>query len=157
MTARLPAFGAFALVQAGLIAAFATAALHGTLDPLLYADTTYLTQGILALAVGAVLHSWFAFHAALAGHYVRAKRAIGISSQLAEILTGLGLLGTVVGFVMALSHVDPGTASDVGRVAGMISGMVEGMGTALYTTIAGALGSLWLAANLTFAEYHQGS
>ena len=67
--------------------------------------------------------------------------------HIAGILVLLGLIGTVVGFIIALSGVDPEKASDIKAVSPMVSTLVEGMSTALYTTLVGAVLNLWLMAN----------
>lgn len=72
---------------------------------------------------------------------------IAFIRHLANTLVLMGLIGTVVGFVMALSGVNAQTASDVNSVSSMVGTLIEGMGVALYTTLVGAVLSLWLAAN----------
>lgn len=57
----------------------------------------------------------------------------------------LGLIGTVIGFVIALSGVSPESAGDIDQVSGMVANLISGLGTAMYTTLVGAVGSLWLA------------
>lgn len=66
---------------------------------------------------------------------------------LADSLVFLGLIGTVIGFIMALSGVDPENANDVATVSPMVSGLIEGMSVALYTTLVGAVLNIWLGAN----------
>lgn len=67
---------------------------------------------------------------------------------LANQLMLLGLLGTVLGFIIALSGVKPDAASDVSGIRPMISTLINGMSIALFTTVAGAvLGGLWLKWN----------
>ncbi len=53
----------------------------------------------------------------------------------------------MVGFIIALSGVDPEKASDIESVSPMVSTLVAGMSTALYTTLVGAILNLWLMAN----------
>ena len=59
----------------------------------------------------------------------------------------LGLIGTVVGFIIALSGVDPESASDVQSIAPMVSSLIEGLSTALYTTLIGSVLNVWLMIN----------
>ena len=66
---------------------------------------------------------------------------------MAGTLVLLGLIGTVVGFIIALSGVDPDKASDFDAVAPMISTLIQGMSTALFTTLAGAVLNVWLMIN----------
>jgi len=72
---------------------------------------------------------------------------IAFIRHIANTLVLLGLVGTVVGFIMALAHVNGQSASDVTAIAGMVGSLIEGMGVALYTTLVGSVLNLWLAAN----------
>lgn len=72
---------------------------------------------------------------------------IGIVRNMANSLVILGLIGTVIGFIIALSGVDPENASDIKAVTPMVSTLVEGMSTALYTTLVGSVLNVWLMAN----------
>lgn len=67
--------------------------------------------------------------------------------HVAAALVLLGLIGTVVGFILALSGISVSMAHDVGAVAGMITRLIAGMSVALYTTLEGAVLSLWLTVN----------
>ena len=67
--------------------------------------------------------------------------------HIANSLVLLGLIGTVVGFIIALGGVDPDHASDVKAIAPMVSTLIQGMSTALYTTLIGAVLNVWLMAN----------
>ena len=66
---------------------------------------------------------------------------------LAGFLVILGLIGTVVGFVIALSAVEPSKVSDVTKIGPMISTLISGMSTALYTTLLGAVFNIWITIN----------
>ena len=67
--------------------------------------------------------------------------------HIANSLVLLGLIGTVVGFIIALGGVDPQHASDVKAIAPMVSTLIQGMSTALYTTLVGSVLNVWLMAN----------
>ena len=67
--------------------------------------------------------------------------------HIANSLVLLGLIGTVVGFIIALGGVDPAHAADVKAIAPMVSTLIQGMSTALYTTLIGAVLNVWLMAN----------
>lgn len=67
--------------------------------------------------------------------------------HIANSLVLLGLIGTVVGFIIALGGVDPEHAADVKAIAPMVSTLIQGMSTALYTTLIGAVLNVWLMAN----------
>lgn len=66
---------------------------------------------------------------------------------IAHSLVFLGLIGTVVGFIIALSGIDASVVSDVNSVGPMISTMIQGMSIAFYTTLVGAVFHVWLMVN----------
>ncbi len=72
---------------------------------------------------------------------------IAIVRHVANSLVLLGLIGTVVGFIIALSGVDPSLVSDINSVGPMVATLIDGMSTALYTTLVGAVLNIWLMAN----------
>lgn len=72
---------------------------------------------------------------------------IAFIRYIANTLVLLGLIGTVVGFVLALTDINADMASDVHQVSRMVGTLIEGMGVALYTTLVGSVLNLWLAAN----------
>ncbi len=78
---------------------------------------------------------------------LKLSQRIAVVRHVANSLVILGLIGTVIGFVIALSGVDPEEASNVKAIAPMVSNMIEGMSTALYTTLVGAILNVWLLAN----------
>jgi len=75
------------------------------------------------------------------------SQRISIVRQTANSLVLLGLIGTVIGFIIALSGVDPDQASDVKAITPMVSTLIQGMSTALYTTLVGAVLNVWLMVN----------
>ena len=72
--------------------------------------------------------------------------------HIANSLVLLGLIGTVVGFIIALSGVRPEAVSDVSAIGPMVSTLIQGMSIALHTTLVGSLLHLWLMANLRLLE-----
>lgn len=62
-------------------------------------------------------------------------------------MVGLGLLGTVVGFIMALGGVTGLGVSNAGDVQDALTILVDGMGVALNTTLAGGALGLWTEVN----------
>ncbi len=78
---------------------------------------------------------------------MRLAHRISVVRHLGNTLVLLGLIGTVLGFIIALSGVDPETASDVNAIAPMVSMLIKGMSTALYTTLIGSILNVWLMAN----------
>jgi hypothetical protein len=72
---------------------------------------------------------------------------VTVVRNMGNSLVVLGLIGTVIGFIIALSGVDPETVSDVKAVAPMVSTLIQGMSVALYTTLVGAIFNIWLMIN----------
>ncbi len=63
---------------------------------------------------------------------------------IANTLVILGLIGTVIGFIIALSGVDKSVSSNPEEISKMVSTLIQGMSVALYTTLAGSIFSVWL-------------
>jgi hypothetical protein len=72
--------------------------------------------------------------------------------HIANSLVLLGLIGTVVGFMIALSGVDPQTAADVSSIGPMVTILISGMSVALHTTLVGAVLNIWLMINYRLLE-----
>ncbi len=62
-----------------------------------------------------------------------------------DAMIKLGLLGTIVGFIFMLGSVADSSNLDLNAMQKVMQQMSSGMGTALYTTLAGLIGSLLLA------------
>ena len=80
----------------------------------------------------------------------RLGNQITIVRQTADSLVFLGLVGTVIGFIVALSGVDPQASAQLDEVATMVATLVAGMSIALYTTLVGAVLHVWLMVNHRF-------
>ena len=63
---------------------------------------------------------------------------------MVDVLLKLGLLGTIVGFILMLGSVADTASLDVNTMQKVLKQMSSGMGTALYTTLAGLSGSMAL-------------
>ena len=74
----------------------------------------------------------------------RAKGSHDIGWFVADILLKLGLIGTIVGFILMLSSVANTASLDVNTMQKVLTQMSAGMGTALFTTFAGLTGSIFL-------------
>jgi hypothetical protein len=72
--------------------------------------------------------------------------------HIANSLVFLGLIGTVIGFIIALSGIDPDAAADVESIGPMVSMLINGMSVALYTTLVGAILNVWLMLNYRLLE-----
>ncbi len=64
---------------------------------------------------------------------------------LASILVSLGLIGTVVGFIMLLGGLPDVSTAD--QAAQMVATIGKGMGVALYTTLVGSIFNIWARFN----------
>ncbi len=78
---------------------------------------------------------------------LKLSNRIAIVRHTANSLVFLGLVGTVIGFIVALSGVDPETISSAEAVGPMVAKLIQGMSIALYTTLVGAVLYLWLIVN----------
>jgi len=77
------------------------------------------------------------------------KGAHDIGWFVSDVMIKMGLLGTIIGFIMMLGSVANITDFDVTTMQKILSHMSTGMGTALYTTLAGLVCSM-----LSAAQYH---
>ncbi len=69
---------------------------------------------------------------------------INLIKFISNTLVILGLIGTVIGFIIALSGVDSSVANNPEEVGKMVTSLISGMSVALYTTLAGSIFSVWL-------------
>ncbi len=75
---------------------------------------------------------------------LRLTDRIVVVRHVADSLVFLGLIGTVIGFILALSGIDPEAAGKVENVSAMVATLINGMSVALYTTLVGAVFYIWL-------------
>jgi hypothetical protein len=75
---------------------------------------------------------------------------------IATHVVRIGLLGTVVGLIIAFSAARDGGGADVNGVKSMISAVVDGMYVSLYATLLGIGINLWLKINLRLLGNHNG-
>lgn len=85
----------------------------------------------------------------VAAQALRAKltERIAFVRQSGGILVTLGLIGTVIGFIIALSGVDPAQVGNAESIGPMVATLVDGMGIALYTTLVGSVLGMWTLVN----------
>lgn len=72
----------------------------------------------------------------------------GRTSHLSRVetwLVTLGLIGNVVGFLIALQDIDTHSLGDAGGVQKVASNLLAGMGVAFCSTLVGAVTALWLS------------
>lgn len=77
----------------------------------------------------------------------RVGAKIAAVRHVAASLVLLGLIGTVLGFIIALSGVSAESATSLADTAAMVTQLISGMSIALYTTLEGAVLNLWLTVN----------
>jgi len=114
-------------------------------------NTGFMMWLILWTGLGAIVwagvNSWLAIR--------RRSCAIQVCRALPAILTGLGLLGTVMGLIIMVNSM----TFDVGNVAAMrdaLGSFVLGLGLAINTTIAGLVFALWATiGNVIIAIQHE--
>lgn len=81
------------------------------------------------------------------GQRVRGAHEVGW--LVADLMLKLGLLGTVVGFILMLGAVSSINDFDVATMQGMLQQMSSGMRVALFTTLTGLVGGMLLG-----IQYH---
>lgn len=64
----------------------------------------------------------------------------------------LGLLGTVVGFIVMASQIGATASFELDQIQILLKQMTTGMAIALYTTLVGLIGNLWLGLQLMLLD-----
>ena len=59
----------------------------------------------------------------------------------------LGLIGNVVGFIIALQNIDTGSLGSAEGVQKVAASLLAGMGVAFCSTLVGAVAALWTSVN----------
>jgi hypothetical protein len=77
---------------------------------------------------------------------------LGTIRHIANTIVLIGLVGTVIGFIIALSGVNAEAATDAQAIAPMVSTLLLGMAIALYKTLVGSVLNIWLMANYRLLE-----
>ena len=75
---------------------------------------------------------------------LKLSQRITLVRHIGNSLVFLGLIGTVIGFIIALSGIEADAVADIGAVAPMVSTLIDGMSVALFTTLVGAVFHVWL-------------
>jgi len=68
----------------------------------------------------------------------------GFGWFVSDVLLSLGLLGTVIGFIAMLAPIGQLESGDEAALKAALTAMSGGMAIALYTTLAGLIGAVWL-------------
>ena len=69
-----------------------------------------------------------------------------------DLVMKIGLFGTIVGFIMMLAPIAGLNAEDQAAIKSSMSLMSEGMAVAMYTTLAGLVGSILIKIEYQFVE-----
>jgi len=94
--------------------------------------------------------AWYLAQSAGAAAEIRATVAsllrlrLGQSLATVRYVAGMLVLLGLIGFIVALSGVDPQQVPSVENVAPMVARLINGMSIALYTTLVGSVLHLWL-------------
>ncbi|TGV26320.1 MotA/TolQ/ExbB proton channel family protein [Mesorhizobium sp. M4B.F.Ca.ET.143.01.1.1] len=67
-------------------------------------------------------------------------------------LVTLGLIGNVVGFIIALQNIDTGSLGTAEGVQKVAASLLAGMGVAFCSTLVGAVAALWISVNAWVIE-----
>ncbi len=76
--------------------------------------------------------------------------------ELSEWLVALGLLGTVIGFAMAISDIDQTSVTQAAGARDAVAALIAGMRVALNTTLLGAALAIWHQVNLRMLKTAMG-
>jgi hypothetical protein len=114
--------------------------------------------GIVGLWIAGVAERPFAGNNAIVCWLIMAMGAMGIFcvfvqrwrdvQWLATHVVRIGLLGTVLGLIVAFSAARAGGSADPNEIRTMIASVVDGMYVSLYATLLGVATNLWLKINL---------
>ena len=80
------------------------------------------------------------------------RRRTKIGTYGTDLLYKLGMLGTMVGFVMMLNSMGDLANFDVDTLRGALQKMIAGMAVSLLTTIAGLIGGILLRIEYNIAD-----
>ncbi|WP_202034451.1 MotA/TolQ/ExbB proton channel family protein [Rhizobium rhizogenes] len=94
-------------------------------------DVSHISYGISAIAMVGLLAVFFGRTAHL--------------GRLEVWLVTLGLIGNVVGFIIALQHIDTGSLGSAEGVQRVAASLLAGMGVAFCSTLVGAIAALWVS------------
>jgi hypothetical protein len=82
----------------------------------------------------------------------RLREGAAFGELASDSLMKLGLLGTIIGFILMLGPVSGLDPDDEAAVKASMGVMSEGMAVAMYTTLAGLVGSILLKAQYFMLE-----
>lgn len=137
----------FCLSAAALVLSYS----FGFVDALLEKDITRLSFAIISLFFVTSLYVGYVTHRVNKGKLVDPDLNIGWF--ITELLLALGMIGTVIGFILMLgSSFESLNVADTGSLKMALTDMARGMSTALYTTLCGLVTSQILKVQLVNVE-----
>ncbi len=83
---------------------------------------------------------------------LKLAQRIGKVRHMASTLVLLGLIGTIVGFVIALSGVNQAAVTDASAIGPMVATLLHGMAMALFKTLVGSVLNVWLMVDYRLLE-----
>ena len=132
-------------------AAMFTAYSFGFVDALIAKDVTRLSFAILAVFFLSSMYVVWMTYKRSKGAVV--KVGVNVGWFITELLLALGMIGTVIGFILMLGgSFESLNLSDTGSVKTALTAMAIGMSTALYTTLVGMVCSQILKVQLVNVE-----
>lgn len=147
------------------IALIGLAWLNGLVQLVVESDSTHIVMIIAGLTIVATIMSGIraldisrrtvqskAMSVASVNHkfYYRKLSFIRLLGTTAVLL---GLIGTVLGFIITLSGVTPDTIGNVDQIGKLVSVLMNGMGVALYTTLIGAMANVLITFDLHILKH----
>lgn len=147
-----------AIFNASLAGLMAWLASQGYVSLIFASDPTGISLGIVALFLIAMVSTCMQLwkitkdkNAVKAGTAPSRDKKRGMKleriDKMADTMSLLGIIGTVVGFIIAFSGIDPSSLLSASGVGANVAGMMKGMGIALYTTLTGAVLGGWTSWN----------
>ena len=110
----------------------------GWVQLVLSADQTYIVEGISVAFIGALIACMY---------------NPGFAGWVGGMLPAVGLMGTVIGFMIAFTgEVTPEAMVDPESFKRLVARMLSGLGTALSTTLVGVVGYLGVEITLRCAS-----
>ena len=83
---------------------------------------------------------------------LKLAQRIGRVRHMASTLVLLGLIGTIVGFVIALSGINQAAVTDASAIGPMVATLLHGMAMALFKTLVGSVLNVWLMVDYRLLE-----
>ena len=121
------------LVNVAIFLAIIPLILMGWLQHMYTSDPTYLTWGMSGVFI-------YCIYRIVEGGWSEVN-------WLADAAMFMGLIGTVIGFIIAFTNIDPTKVGDLTYVQGMLGIVLNGIGVAMYTTLIGSVTFLWCRMN----------